>query len=173
MGNITLLFSVLFLGNAVASSIDSKVTCPHDPLETCRWEIAIRKKGDVVLLDWSKSVISRHKEKPLARPLECNVDRSFDEAAGGYLHVWFKDDKNVCDPLKQNPSECGVAFLEDGLTVKAPEGKVLERVEHFLTLDLQCGNFAKKDYKQMKLQGTLGWDAALNGDGTYVRSAAK
>lgn len=157
----------------------TSTACPHEKLETCRWEIHARNTGTeaapVVQIDWEKSVVSRHTEKPLAKALICNVDRDFNAAKGGYIRVWFEGEAAPCDPTVTNPADCGVRFLlldprdfhsAQGFVVTPPRGKTLKRVEHLSTLHLQCGDFSKPDPARLDWDVQIGW---LAGQGTYKR----
>jgi len=145
-------------------------------LESCRWEINAEIRGPSAspefVVTWEKAVLSRHREKPLATTLSCNVDRSFVDEIG-YIHVWLDGSEEPCDPTKTDPKECGVSFLLDdpkdqfsaqGFKVKAPAGKKLQKVEHFSALHLQCGDFAKKDFARYRWNAKVGWK---RGRGTY------
>jgi hypothetical protein len=186
MKNWGILLAVL-LGCATsgAATVSRNLACPKDKLETCRWDIqskvSVSAGIPTVVVDWSKSVVSRHREKPYASPLQCNVDRSFDETAGGYIQVWFEGEKVACNPMRRNPADCGVKFLLDdpkdfhsaaGFTVTAPVGKTLQKVEHYSTLDLQCGDFTASDFAQAKWKSVVGWEKNGFGDGTYSRGSA-
>jgi len=163
-----------------AASVRTDRKCPACVDETCRWEIraAVNKEKTEITVDWDKSVVSRHVEKPLANPLHCNVDRSFDHVAGGYIKVWFMGETEPCDPSKMETSTCGVTYLfasetpsqfPSGFSVKAPEGKKLQKVEHLSTLNLACGNFLdKKSTDYSKWKATVGWTADGADDGTYA-----
>lgn len=166
---------------AGAASVRKDAACPTDKLESCRWEITVSTKQSqgrpVVRIDWEKSVVSRHMEKPLARPLACNVDRDFNHQGGGYLKVWFANESEPCDATQmKNPAECGVRFLFDpaapgpfpiGFEVTASAGKVLSRVENRNSLNLQCGDFRRADFWRSTWNSSVGWDAKLPGDGTF------
>jgi hypothetical protein len=166
---------------APGAMVRKEMPCPHEALESCRWEIRAERQGESVQIRWDKSIVSRHREKPMARPIRCNVDRDFDMAAGGYVRVWFRGENAPCDPLRQDPAECGVTFLLDappalasaqGVKVTAPAGKVLDRVEHLSTLNLQCGDFRRRDFARAKWHSRVGWRADRPGDGTYQESSA-
>jgi len=175
--------ALVFCAPLVGATARTETLCPHDPLESCRWELRVRSESragrPVVIVDWDKSVISRHTEKPLARALACNVDRAFDFAGGGFLRVWFRGETQPCDATAtQNPEACGVKFVFDpassspfpiGYEVSAPAGKELEKVENRNTLSLQCGDFTRAGYGNWKWDATLGWNMRLPGDGTYFR----
>lgn len=165
---------------ARAESVRAEVECPHERLESCRWDIhahSSEKHGErTVRVEWDKSLVSRHREKPMAKPIRCNVDRDFDVPARGYIHVWFRGESAPCNPMARKPADCGVTFLLDapgeltssyGFTVTAPAGKVLEKVEHFSTLNLQCGDFKQADLARLKWKARIGWRADLPGEGTY------
>lgn len=176
---------VVYPALAGGASVRQDAACPTDRLESCRWEISASSKTvngqPVVRIDWEKSIVSRHMEKPLARPLTCNVDRDFNHQGGGYLKVWFAEQSEPCDAtLKKNPAECGVRFLFDpaapgpfpiGFEVTAPVGKTLSRVENRNSLNLQCGDFQRADYWRATWSSRVGWDAKLPGDGTFSDSA--
>lgn len=153
--------------------------CPHEALETCRWEIGLTSDvlptGRKVEVLWEKSIVSRHRDKPLGRSIRCNVDRGFNAKAGGYLRVWFEGDGQACE-ARAPGNLCGVEFLFDDLTdpnslrgfrVVEPPGKTLAQVEHFSTLHLQCGDFSREDYDQLLWDSKLGWKKGGLGDGTY------
>ncbi len=171
-----------FALSASAASIRTEMACPHESHETCRWEIFARSTRDAqgvrVDISWEKGVQSRHWEKPKAHSLRCNVDRDFDPAGGGFLKVWFRGETAPCDAMAGNPADCGVTFdLEDptqlysstGVSVVAPKGKELTRVELYSTLNLQCGNFGQADFSKAKWNALVGWAEGLPGDGTYQK----
>lgn len=174
----------LAAGEGYGASIRTEVTCPQESHESCRWEISARAErgsaGVRVEMAWEKSVQSRHWEKPLAHTLQCNVDRDFDPAGGGYLKVWFSGEKDACDAMAGNPADCGVTFhLEDpkqlfssyALTVEAPAGKKLAKVELLSSLNVQCGNFGGKDFVRGTWRPLVGWSESAPGDGTYQSGA--
>jgi len=177
----TLLLLSFFSQALFAATVRTDRKCPACADETCRWELrsAVDKATGTVKVDWDKSVVSRHVEKPLAVALHCNVDRSFDAEAGGYIKVWFEGEKNACDPMKTDPADCGVTFLYEsgvtsdfpsGFTAKAPTGKKIVRVEHYSTILLNCGNFAEaKLTDTSKWKARLGWSADGPGDGTFAK----
>jgi hypothetical protein len=173
--------ALVLSGLAEAAEIREEVQCPHDPQESCRWEITAKSSpGPKVEFAWNKAVVSRHWEKPLSNNLQCNVDRDFDAAAGGYLKVWFQGESQPCDAMAGNPADCGVTFhLEDpaelhsshSVSVVAPAGKRLARVQLLNTLNLQCGNFGRPGYLKLKWRPIVGWSAKIPGDGTYQSGA--
>lgn len=179
-GKTPLLLFHFFLTFLSAATLEKESACPLTNLEKCRWVVDARVEDrERVSFEWEKSVVSRRREKPLASALQCNVDREFDYAAGGYIRVWFVGDSDYCDPMHSNPTDCGVTFLLDepgviesarGFRVEAPSGKVLERVEHFSTLNLQCGDFTSKQFASSKWNARIGWKRGGAGDGTYVGS---
>lgn len=181
------LFLTFFSVYALPALIQTERSCPACQLETCRWEIQVQHAaaGNQLDFSWNKSVVTRHMEKPKAVPLHCNVDRDFNEAAGGYIKVWFLGEKNACDTnTEKDPTRCGVHFIFDpfsahpifpiGFTIKAPQGKTLAKVEHFSTLNLQCGVFHQTDLvNHSQWDVKIGWDAALPGDGTYASTVKR
>lgn len=179
MKHFAFCFSLFLLGStaALAATVRADVDCPHSKLEACRWEIRARLRARPAspefVVTWEKAVISRHREKPFATALSCNVDRSFVDGVG-YIHVWLDDSKEPCDPTKADPKECGVTFLLDdpkdpysaqGFKVKAPVGKKLKRVEHLSALHLQCGDFTQKDFARYRWDSKVGWK---RGSGVYT-----
>jgi hypothetical protein len=166
---VYVVLSLIWSASSPASTVGATASCPHSKLESCRWEITAQTRGfsasPEFVVTWEKAVLSRHREKPLANALTCNVDRSFVDEVG-YIHVWLDGSKEPCDPTKTDPKECGVTFLlEDpkdpysaqGFKVKAPVGKKLKKVEHFSALHLQCGDFAKKDFARYRWDSKVGW----------------
>jgi len=169
-----------------ATTLDADLFCPYETLESCRWSLtlqALRKDGQpMIRINWIKGVISRHMDKPLAKPIVCNVDRDFAHDRGGYLKVWFAGEAKPCDATDmRDPSACGVRFVFEpttqskfpiGFEVTAPAGKRLLRVENFNTLNLQCGDFEAPRFVSAHWDSLLGWDASLPGDGTFVKNGA-
>jgi hypothetical protein len=179
MKTFTLCLSLSLFWSAAtsAATVRADADCPHSKLESCRWEISAKTRGrrasPEFVVTWEKAVQSRHREKPLATALSCNVDRSFVNELG-YIHVWLDDSKEPCDPTKTDPQECGVTFLLDdakdpysaqGFKVKAPAGKKLRKVEHFSALHLQCGDFSRKDFARYRWDSKVGWK---RGSGIYT-----
>ncbi len=174
-----LLLSLFLISTfAKGAGVRAEADCPHSKLERCRWDIQAGTRGSSAspefLVTWEKSVLSRHREKPLAATLSCNVDRSFVDEVG-YIHVWLDESEEPCDPTKTDPKECGVTFLLDdpkdpysaqGFKVKAPAGKKLKKVEHFSALHLQCGDLGQKDFARYRWDSKVGWK---RGRGIYTR----
>ncbi len=168
--------------------VQTTVPCQNCVKESCRWEIRARAtettQGKKIIVDWDKSLVSRHVEKPLALPLHCNVDRSFNAEKGGYVRVWFQGETTPCDAMAvANPAECGVEFkfgpqgpaevFPSGFEVLAPKGKTLEKVEHKSTLFLYCGDFSSHQTTQSYTWDTvIGFDAKLPLDGLYNTNAS-
>lgn len=174
----------LLCGGAHAAQVIGNMACPNHPLESCRWAIESRVVTDsnhsvTVTVDWEKSVQSQHWRKPAVPSLACNVDRDFNASGGGYVRVWFVGETEPCDPTRRNPADCGVTFfLADptalysarGFSVRAPQGKQLLRVEHYSTLNLQCGDFRQNNIANGQWNSVVGWSAQSGGDGTYQRN---
>lgn len=151
-------------------SIRRESNCPVSALERCRWEIrAQMSRGGGILFNWDKSVVTEHSEKPMAQPIQCNVDRDFNMAGGGYLKVWFQGEDKPCEPWLMGPEVCGVDFLfagdpqyfsPTGFRVKGVAGKRLDRVELKSTLNLQCGewNGVEKKVTADKWESLVGWE---------------
>jgi hypothetical protein len=189
MKTFTLQILVLALlvlpSTARASAVQTERVCPAQKLETCRWRIEMKPvktaSGRTIQTRWEKSVVTRHRERPYGAPIECNVDRGFNETAKGYIHVWFKGEKGPCDPTKRNPADCGVTFLYDvpgdplsvaGFDVAEPAGKTLAKVEHASTLLVQCGDLTRDGFDDYTWDTLLGWKAGGAGDGSYSVNAA-
>lgn len=174
-----LFLSALLSLPAQALSVRKETVCPVEPKETCRWEISVSPlQNGGARVTWDKSVVSHHVDKPFAKSIRCNVDRSFNQKAGGYIRVWFKDQiGGYCDAMAGDPTECGVHFLVDkpgasletarGFEVRAPAGQTVLRVEHKSTLFTQCGQFRNRGYTQDQWNHTVGWAASNPGEGTY------
>jgi len=186
------MFHILFIAILISFNLSAQtkvvaeVECTNCVKESCRWEIrassAETAQGKKIIVDWDKSIVSRHVEKPLALPLHCNVDRSFNANKGGFLRVWFEGELTPCDAMAvENPSVCGVEFkfgaqgpsevFPSGFEVMAPMGKQLIKVEHYSTLFLFCGDFSKPETtKNYTWDSVIGFDAAVAGNGLYSKN---
>ncbi len=168
-------------------TLEAQSACPNCLLESCRWKIEAEahanKEGKKIVFAWDKSVVSRHVEKPYAKPLQCNTDRSFNAKKGGYIKVWFEGEEKACDAMAvKDAAECGVHFIfgqegpspfPAGFSVQAPQGKKLKKVEHKSTLFLYCGDFSnEKMISSYTWDTVIGYDSALPKDGLYTENSA-